>query len=438
MYGQTKIEQISTFFSLKHISFGVFSSNLDASRNVNSSGSVSLFIENSLASHVQDFKSISSRLLSVDLYFKGNVKLRIFVVYIPPSSSFDALLRKDTIDLLIKSLIDTKQTGFYHAVCGDFNMHLDKFYPIYFDQPQVASKSIHRLFYHLLSHGYEDYTPVNLSASLGTFDEIIKLLELIMYDICTSDHNPVITYYDLSLLFASTKLARVQQLKRHTRRVFKFDSVSDAQLTKFTDLANFHCDVSPATFSSWHLNPILNPISKALFGLHLLKEKEFQESSIHAHLDDQDNNYDTDISLFIDSALSRTHRRITLDRIFIDHPTRPQLLTDPRAIDDAVVDHFQNFVPIRSSPSSSISMLPARWLDTYQPLPDVLVNIYDSLMNPPSLDEWLAMVSSMPNDKAAGPSMITYEMLKHLGLKISDLLLILIRSCLLKADIPDL
>src|SRR6185369_15941376 len=60
MYGQTKIEQISTFFSLKHISFGgivdthlspkqmkflskrisshtVFSSDLSTSRNINSS-----------------------------------------------------------------------------------------------------------------------------------------------------------------------------------------------------------------------------------------------------------------------------------------------------------------------------------------------------------------------------------------------------------------
>ncbi|CAB4436128.1 unnamed protein product [Rhizophagus irregularis] len=44
----------------------------------------------------------------------------------------------------------------------------------------------------------------------------------------------------------------------------------------------------------------------------------------------------------------------------------------------------------------------------------------------------------MPNDKAAGPSMITYEMLKHLGPRISDLLLILIQHCLLTADIPDL
>ncbi|GET52551.1 RNA-directed DNA polymerase from mobile element jockey-like [Rhizophagus irregularis DAOM 181602=DAOM 197198] len=588
MHGQTKLEEISTFFSLKHISFGgivdthlhpkqmkflskrisnytVFSSNLDTSKQILSSGGVSLFIENSLASHVQDFKSHSSRLLSVDLYFKGNIKLRIFVIYIPPPA--ESVLRTDTIDLLIQQLTLTKHAGFYHAVCGDFNMHLDKYYPIYFNQPQVASKHIHRLFFHLLSHGYEDYTPINLSDSLGTFhrnDHITRVdyvwscpllkgfaLTACIFnaqDVCTSDHNPVITYYDMSLLFASTKLARARQLKRRTHRVFKFDSVTEIQWTEFADKADALCDVSPSTFSSWHINQMceylqsrilkaanatlpsstvgnnytpkvpkdleiltqhyrflnrlmhsirllrkypstysaahehkwsihlirlqnilqlykkvftfvltlpsslsscrqddfksllddLSNISKSLRGFHLLQEKEFQDSSIRAHLDDRNNNFETDLSSFIDSALSRTRRRITLDRVFVDHPTHPQLLTAPKDIDDAVVNHFQNFVPIKSTPPVSVDTLPDRWSSVYQPMDDVPSSIYDSLMNPPTLDEWLTTVSSTPNGKASGPSMITYEMLKHLGSRTSALLLILIQACLSKADIPDL
>ncbi|GBC15251.2 RNA-directed DNA polymerase from mobile element jockey-like [Rhizophagus irregularis DAOM 181602=DAOM 197198] len=556
MHGQTKLEEISTFFSLKHISFGgivdthihpkqmkflskrlsnytVFSSNLDTSIQILSSG--------------------------------GNVKLRIFVIYIPPPA--ESVMRTDTIDLLIQQLILTKQAGFYHAVCGDFNMHLDKYYPIYFNQPQIASKHIHRLLFHLLSHGYEDFTPINLSDSLGTFQRndhitcvdyvwscpLLKGFALTAcifnaQDICTSDHNPVITYYDMSLLFASTKLARARQLKRQTRRVFKFDSVTDTQWTEFADKADALCDVSPSTFSSWHINQMceylhsrilksanatlpsstvgnnytpkvpkdleiltqnyrflnrlmhsirllrkypltysvahehkwsihlhrlqnilqlykkvltfnltlpfslsscrqdnfksllddLSNISKSLRGFHLLQEKEFQDSSIRAHLDDRNNNFETDLSSFIDSALSRTRRRITLDRVFIDHPSQPQLLTAPKDIDDAVVNHFQNFVPIKSTPPVSIDTLPDRWSSAYQPMDDVSSSIYDSLMNPPTLDEWLSTVSSTPNGKASGPSMITYEMLKHLGSRTSALLLILIQACLSKADIPDL
>ncbi|EXX78772.1 hypothetical protein GLOIN_2v1786555 [Rhizophagus irregularis DAOM 181602=DAOM 197198] len=515
MYGQTKLEEISTFFSLKHISFSgivdthlhpkqmkflskrisnytVFSSDLDTSKQILSSGGVSLFIENSLASHVQDFKSHSSRLLSVDLYFKGNVKLCIFVIYIPPPA--ESVLRSDTIDLLIQQLTLTKQSGFHHAVYGDFNMYLDKYYPIYFNQPQIASKHIHRLFFHLLSHGYEDCTPINLSNSLGTFhrNDLVTRVDYVWscpllkgfaltacifdaQDICTSDHNPVITYYDMSLLIAFTKLARARQLKRQTRRVFKFDSVTDSQWTEFTDYADNLCDASPSTFSSWHINQmceylqsrilkaanatlpsstvgnnytpkvpkdleiitqhyqflnrlihsirilrkypstysaahnykwsihlhrlqnifqlykkvfisiptlpsslsscrqdnfkslldILSNISKSLRKLYLLQEKEFQDSSIRAHLDDKNNNFETDLSSFIDSALSRTRRCITLDRVFIDHPTQPQLLTDPKNIDDAVINHFQNFVPIKSTPPMSIETLPDRWSSAY-------------------------------------------------------------------------
>ncbi|GET64412.1 RNA-directed DNA polymerase from mobile element jockey-like [Rhizophagus irregularis DAOM 181602=DAOM 197198] len=557
---QVKIEQISNFFNLKHISFGgivdthlspkqihflskrlpnytVFSSDIDKTKQVNSTGGVSLFIEKSLASHVQDFVSHSSRILSVDLYFKGNIKLRIFVIYIPPIS--DSKLRSETIDLLLQLLVQAKQQNFYHAICGDFNMHLDTYYPIYFNRPATASQRAYRLLHHLLSHGYEETFPVNASNSLGTFhrdDQVtridyvwscpmLKSYALTSYifdaqDTCSSDHNPIITYFDDSLLVASIKVARAKQLQRQTRRVFKLDSVTTQQWESFSTHTDSLCDVSPSIFSTWHINqqceylhsrivkaantslpsvtvgnqhvPTMpkdlealtqhyrflsrllhsirllrkypstyynryertwsihfirlqkilylykKTISCALHGFLLLKEKDFQDSSIRAKLDDRDTHFETDISSFINSALSRTRRRITLDRVFIDHPTQPKLLTDPHDIDDAVINHFQNSVPIKSTPPDNISALPERWSSAYRPMDDVDSSIYNSLLDPPTLEEWLSTVSSMPNDKAPGPSMITYEMLKHLGSNTSALVLILVQSCLYTADIPDL
>ncbi|GET62255.1 reverse transcriptase family protein [Rhizophagus irregularis DAOM 181602=DAOM 197198] len=519
---QVKIEQISNFFNLKHISFGgivdthlslkqihflskrlpnytVFSSDLDNTKQVKSTGGVSLFIEKSLASHVQDFVSHSSQ----------------------------------TIDLLLQLLVQTKQQNFYHAICGDFNMHLDTYYPIYFNRPSVASQRAYRLLHHLLSHGYKETLPVNASDSLGIFhrdDQVtridyvwscpmLKSFALTSYifdaqDTCSFDHNPVITYFDDSLLVASIKVARAKQLQRRTRRIFKFDSVSAQQWDSFSTHVDSLCDVPPSTFSTWHINqqceylqsrivkaanaslpsvtvgnqhtptvpkdlealsqhyhffsrllhsirllrkypstyynryertwsthfirlqkilhfykkvipspPILptslsacrqddfkflleslKAISSALHGLLLLKEKDFQDSSIRAKLDDRDNNFETDISTFINSALSRTRRRITLDRVFIDHPTQPKLLTDPHDINDAVIKHFQTSVPIKSSPPDNISAFPERWFSAYRPMDDVDFSIYDSLLDPPTLEEWLSTVSSMPNDKA--PAMV--------------------------------
>ncbi|GBC20914.2 RNA-directed DNA polymerase from mobile element jockey-like [Rhizophagus irregularis DAOM 181602=DAOM 197198] len=505
---QIKFEQISNFFNLKHITFGgivdthltpkrihflskrlpnytVFSSDIDKTKQVNSTGGVSLFIEKSLASHVQDFVSHSSRILSVDLYFKGN-KLLIFFY------NFWCKLNNK---------------NFYHAICGDFNMHLDTYYPIYFNRPATASQRSYRLLHHLLSHGYEETIPVNASDSLGTFhrdDQVTRIdyvwscpmlkgFALTSYifdaqDTCSSDHNPIITYFDDSLL----------------------------QWESFSTCTDSLCNVSPSTFSTWHINQqceylhsrivkaanaslpsvtvgnqftptmpkdlealtqhyrflsrllhsirllrkypstyynryertwqddfkclleSLKSISNTLHGFLLLKEKDFQDSSIRAKLDDRDNNFETDISSFINSALSRTRRCITLDRVFIDYPTHPKLLTDPLDIDNAVINHFQNSVPIKSTPPINISALPERWSSAYRPMDDVDSSIYNSLLDPPTLDEWLSTVSSMPNDKAPGPSMITYEMLKHLGPNTSALILILVQSCLRTADIPDL
>ncbi|GET64549.1 hypothetical protein GLOIN_2v1770668 [Rhizophagus irregularis DAOM 181602=DAOM 197198] len=432
MHGQTKLDEISSFFSLKHISFGgIVDTHLHPKQM------------KFLSKRLSNYTVFSSNLdTSKQILSSGNVKLRIFVIYIPPPA--ESVLRSDTIDLLIQQLTLTKQA---------------------------------------------DFTPINLSDSLGTFhrnDHITRVdyvwscpllkgfaLTACIFnaqDICTSDHNPVITYYDMSLLYASTKLARARQLKRQTRCVFKFDSVTDIQWTEFADKADALCDVLPSTFSSWHINQMckylqsrilkaanatlpssivgnnytskvpkdleiltqhyrflnrlmhsirllrkypstysvahehkwsihlhrlqnilqlykksllddLSNLSKSLRGFHLLQEKEFHDSSIRAHLDDRNNNFETDLSSFIDSALSRTRRRITLDRVFIDHPTQPQLLTDPKDVDDAVVNHFQNFVPIKSTPPVSIDTLPDRWFSAYQPMDDVSSSIYDSLMN---------------------------------------------------------
>ncbi|PKB99945.1 hypothetical protein RhiirA5_428929 [Rhizophagus irregularis] len=179
--GSFKMDQIFSFFSHNHISFGgivdthlspkqmkflskrvcdyaSFHSDLDSTKHGHSSGGVSLFIHNSLATHVQFYQSHSSRILSVDLFFKGNVKLRIFVVYIPPTN--DLVLRYEVIDQLISLISQTSSQNFHHAICGDFNMNLEKFYPIFLHQPQVAAKRIHKLFHYLLSHNYEDCTPL--------------------------------------------------------------------------------------------------------------------------------------------------------------------------------------------------------------------------------------------------------------------------------------
>jgi exonuclease III len=259
------------FLSKRINNYTSFHSDLDPSKHGRSSGGVSLFIHNSLATHVQFYESHSSRILSVDLYFKGNIKLRIFVVYIPPTN--DPILQNEVIDHLISLISLATSQDFYHAICGDLNMNLDKYYPIYIQQPQSAAQRVHRLFYHLLSHNYEDCTPLNFSPTLGTYHHLdtvthidfvwsCPLLRRFMltasifdaHDMHISDHNPIITYFDASLLSDAIKPARARQLGRNTRRVFKLDSVSPEQWTTFAEELDNFCSIDQPVFDAWPLN----------------------------------------------------------------------------------------------------------------------------------------------------------------------------------------
>ncbi|GBC16941.2 hypothetical protein RIR_jg32829.t1 [Rhizophagus irregularis DAOM 181602=DAOM 197198] len=74
------------------------------------------------------------------------------------------------------------------------------------------------------------------------------------YDLHISDHNPIITYFDASLLSDAIKSARAHQLGRNTRRIFKYDSISMEQWTAFADDLDKLCPIDPLVFDTWPLN----------------------------------------------------------------------------------------------------------------------------------------------------------------------------------------
>ncbi|GET60062.1 RNA-directed DNA polymerase from mobile element jockey-like [Rhizophagus irregularis DAOM 181602=DAOM 197198] len=63
-------------------------------------------------------------------------------------------------------------------------------------------------------------------------------------------------------------------------------------------------------------------------------------------------------------------------------------------------------------------------------------SLYDPVLAPISLQEWSDVISSMPNNKASGPSKISYEMIKHLSDEALDFSLLLANTCLFCGDIP--
>ena len=69
----------------------------------------------------------SDRFIYVDLFFKGNIKVRIIVVYLHTDPI--ARLQRQTLQSQLIELLRVSQTANYHTlIIGDFNANLDKFY----------------------------------------------------------------------------------------------------------------------------------------------------------------------------------------------------------------------------------------------------------------------------------------------------------------------
>src|SRR4051794_32042791 len=69
------------------------------------------------------------------------------------------------------------------------------------------------------------------------------------------------------------------------------------------------------------------------------------------------------------------------------------------------------------------------WQDIYTPQQDINTSIYDSLLIAHTDDEWQHTIAALPNDKAPGPSNISYEMLKKMTPALSEYLRDIVTLC---------
>ncbi|GES81524.1 reverse transcriptase family protein [Rhizophagus clarus] len=79
----------------------------------------------------------------------------------------------------------------------------------------------------------------------------------------------------------------------------------------------------------------------------------------------------------------------------------------------------------------------SEWQDQYLSKHNVQHTIYSDLMKYPTLDEWIENIKSLPNNKATGPSGISYKMLKNLNEDNQFFLHAFICVCMDLNDIPD-
>ncbi|CAB4438210.1 unnamed protein product [Rhizophagus irregularis] len=114
---------------------------------------------------------------------------------------------------------------------------------------------------------------------------------------------------------------------------------------------------------------------------------------------------------------------ISIEKIYKkDHNGNEVLITDENQVMEETNRHFQTVAGSvnRKKP------IQGRWKEQYKPQPHINENIYSSIMDVPSYDEWLDIIRQLSNGKATGPSGVSNEMLKHLSNDCNHILYYLI------------
>src|ERR1700722_5636705 len=92
------------------------------------SGGVGLLIKKQFVTFIQSVKSWKDRILYIDLYLEGRIKIQVMVVYVPPTSSQNRSLRKETIKEIKKIIKESQHNNFKLILMGDFNSNHTEYY----------------------------------------------------------------------------------------------------------------------------------------------------------------------------------------------------------------------------------------------------------------------------------------------------------------------
>ena len=136
----------------------------------------------------------------------------------------------------------------------------------------------------------------------------------------------------------------------------------------------------------------------------------------------------------IKSFMDKEPRMIVIDCLLKkDSQGVEHLITDPQDIKSLVNNHFQTV----AGATNEAKIIPDRWREQYLPQENIDRNIYNYLMDEPTLEEWSEVIRALPKNKAAGPSHITNEMLQHLGLEMNKVIWNFVKACICLNDIPQ-
>ena len=135
----------------------------------------------------------------------------------------------------------------------------------------------------------------------------------------------------------------------------------------------------------------------------------------------------------IRNLLGRQPARVKLDKALkVVLGGGVQVIDEPAVVLQEVGRHFQQWTA-----KCHVQPLVGQWVDVYQPAPSIDLIWYAGLMHPPSSLEVHQAVHQGPTGKAGGPTHITNEMIKHMGIKGQELFTVLCQRVITGAKCPS-
>jgi len=170
-------------------------------------------------------------------------------------------------------------------------------------------------------------------------------------------------------------------------------------------------NIAPIPFShelipSWITNT--NTEWQALYHARNLENTKQIREQINQHITKRCSKLQNNPKTMINSILNRHKDPVKINNI----KTPNDIITDPKSIKEHIKQHFDNWTAYRPINTHEFN---TNWLDEYQPKTTTRPDHYSSALLNFSLEEISTTLSQLPNNKACGPSGISYEMLKQAG-----------------------
>src|SRR6266498_3680594 len=164
---------------------------------------------------------------------------------------------------------------------------------------------------------------------------------------------------------------------------------------------------------------------------------KYERDQIDKFVKERCDNYKENQRRMIDSITNREIKHVTIDKIYKEINGQEFLFTEDNIIKEETNKHFQTVAGAVNMVKNLNEKDNKRWNEQYKPKGDIDGKIYQYLMEQPTWEEWIETVKLLPNGKAAGPSKISYEMIKHVADELQQVIYNLICACIRFNDIPD-